>query len=92
MGNTVSRFNETGLVVAAEAVTPANTTLNQFDCLWINDGGNVALKTPGCTTVTVWTSIDAGQFLSVNTDYVMTTSTTATNILGCTLGRTPGDG
>jgi hypothetical protein len=91
MANTLSRFNKTGMVVHAEAVTPANTTLNQYDCLWINDGGNVALKTPGNTTVTVWTSIDPGQFLSVNTDYVMTTSTTASDILGCRLGRTPGD-
>lgn len=90
MGNTQGRFNEVGMVVAAESVTPANTTLNQFDCLYVGGSGDVALKTPGCTTVTLWTSIDSGQFLSVNTDYVMTTSTTATSILGCRLGRTPG--
>jgi hypothetical protein len=91
MANTQDRFNKTGMVVGAESLTTANTTLNQYDCIFVGGSGNVALKTPGHTTVAVFTSLDSGQFLSVNTDYVMTTSTTATALLGCRLGRTPGD-
>ena len=90
MAHLQNSYRTAGMVIRAEAVTPANTTLNQYDCLFTNDGGNIALKCPGMTTVTVWTSLDAGQFLRVNTDYVMTTSTTSTDILGCTLGFTPG--
>ena len=87
MAHTQDYFRAGGVVIRAEAVTLANTTLNQFDILRCNDGGNIALKTPGNTTVTVFTSLDAGEWLQVNTDYIMTTSTTSTDILGCTLGR-----
>ena len=89
MGHTQTEFRSSGIIIKQEAVTRANTTLNQFDCLITNDGGNIALKCPGCTTVTVNKNKNAGELLPINTDYIMTTSTTSTDILGCTLGRIP---
>ncbi len=90
MANTQSEFRSSGVVIESKLVVPANTTLNQFDVLYANDAGDIALKEPGITTVAVYT-VDGAGFLQVNTDFIMTTSTTVTSIRGCTLGRIPGE-
>ena len=68
--------------VSGEAVTPSDSVANAFTCLFIGVAGNVAVKLRDDSSAITFLNVPAGSFLPVQTSFVMSTNTTATNILG----------
>jgi hypothetical protein len=66
----------------AAAVTPADATAVKFRALWVGGAGNVTVQCVGDTTTTTFTAVPAGTWLWVGVIKVMSTGTTATNIVG----------
>ena len=66
----------------AEAVTPSDSVVHNYIALWVGGAGTVALKLAGDTVAVNFVAVPAGSFLPVQTMYVMSTGTTATNIVG----------
>ncbi len=66
----------------AAAVVPSNTAALPFASkrLWVGGAGNVAVTTVGGSTVT-YTGVPAGAYLNVRAQLVLSTGTTATNIV-----------
>ena len=66
----------------AAAVTPADSDLAGGDCVgfYVGTAGNVAIKTPGGTTVTL-TGCLAGVVYPIQARQIRTTNTTASNIV-----------
>lgn len=66
----------------AVAITPADSDLaTSVRALFVGGAGNVAVKTVGGTTLT-FTGVVAGSILPVRCVQVLSTGTTATNIVG----------
>ncbi len=63
------------------AVTKSDTTVLQFKRLYIGGTGAVALKNGVDQTAVVFAALPAGAVLDVVGTHVMSTSTTATNIV-----------
>lgn len=66
------------------AVTPSDSTIYTapFRGLWVGTGGNVAIKTPGATAAVTLVNVPDGYLLAVKAEYVMSTNTTASDIVG----------
>lgn len=64
-------------------VTPHDTNANVFDALYVGGAGTVRIVARGGSTSN-WT-VPAGGQVPCNTVKVMSTGTTATNIVGMTL-------
>lgn len=66
----------------AEACTPSDSAFVNYVGLYVGTGGNVALKTrQGGSTVT-FTNVPSGSTIPLRVVQVLSTSTTATNIVG----------
>lgn len=75
-------FDQTRPAANAVAVTPSNSTrLEGVRALYIGGAGNVAIKSPGNPTAVTFNGATAGSILPVQVEYVMSTNTTATNIV-----------
>jgi hypothetical protein len=70
-----------GLASDAVAVTPSDTAENNCHGLYIGTGGDVAVKGIGGVAVT-FKNVPAGTFIPMIVNRVMSTNTTAANILG----------
>lgn len=68
----------------AQAVTASDVTTYSppFRALWIGGAGNVAVKTKVGGTAVTFAGVVAGTLLPVNAYQVMSTNTTATDIVG----------
>lgn len=65
----------------AVAVTPSDSTEQNFAGLYVGGAGDVAIKGSGGTAVT-FKAVPVGTFLHIQVNHVMSTGTTATLILG----------
>lgn len=65
----------------AYAITPSDSASNRARSLYIGVSGNVAVETPGRSSSVVFTAVPVG-VLPVRVVKVLSTGTTATNILG----------
>ena len=63
------------------AVTPSDVTVFAESSIFVGVGGDVALRLVGSSTTAVYKNVPNGAFLPVNADQVLSTGTTATNIL-----------
>ncbi len=72
-----------GPAVHAFAVTPSDTTVfnTPTRCLWVGGVGNVAVLMAGDSSPVTLINVGAGTELSVSVTKVMSTNTTATNIV-----------
>lgn len=73
----------------ARAVTPNDTTPINAEMLYVGTGGNVTVKTrlsdQSLSAVALFANVPSGTFLPVEAAVVMSTGTTATDIVA--LGR-----
>ena len=65
-----------------EAVTPSDTAENTYDAIFVGTSGNIALVKKGGTTAVTFNNVGDGEFLPLSCSKVMSTNTTATNIVG----------
>lgn len=65
------------------AVTPSDTAANAASGLYIGGAGNVAVTMAGGALLT-HVAVPAGTFMPIQVSKVMSTNTTATNIIGYT--------
>lgn len=66
----------------AVAVTPSDATvLDTTRALYVGTGGNVAVYMAGKTTSVVFPNVQDGSILPIRVDRVLSTSTTASNIV-----------
>lgn len=63
------------------AVTPSDSTVLDYNALYIGTGGNVAIKHTSAGSAVTFTSVLDGTILPVAGVRVMSTNTTATNIV-----------
>lgn len=64
------------------AVTPSDSTvLSGVRALWIGGAGNVAIRAGGMTAAVTLVGATAGQIIPIRANVVMSTNTTATNIV-----------
>lgn len=65
----------------AAAITPSDSTAVAFDAVYVGTTGNLAVTT-GAGTVVTFPSVPAGYILPIRCVKVMSTNTTATNLVG----------
>lgn len=65
----------------AEPMTKSNTTIQCFRALYVGGAGDVTIRTLDGSTTT-FVGVPAGQILPVCGDKLMSTNTTATNVVG----------
>ena len=75
-------FNNSGIVNNWPAVTTSDTADNYFMGLYVGVGGDVVLKGMDNGTSVTFKNVPTGALLPVSTSKVLSTGTTATNILG----------
>ena len=64
------------------AVTPSDATVfDEVNAIFVGVGGDVALVLEGSSTTATYKNVPSGTFLPVNARKVLSTGTTATNIL-----------
>ena len=78
-------FNASQITVDALAVTPSDSTAVSFFGFYVGTTGDVAVKTSkqgsGGTAVT-FVAVPAGQIIPIAVCRIMSTNTTASNIVG----------
>lgn len=62
-------------------VTPSDSTVVNCQELWVGGAGNVAIIADGDTSAVTITGVNAGTLLPIACNKVMSTNTTATNIV-----------
>jgi len=81
-------FNSTiGITTSAENVTASDTAIISYFYLYVGGTGNVVVqpfhqKDPANPKTVTFTSVPAGTYLRVMVSKVLSTGTTATNIVG----------
>jgi hypothetical protein len=69
----------------ASAITPNDSTLfTQETALYIGTGGDVAVNMWGTNETVTFSNIPSGTFMPILVDKVLSTGTTASNIIGLT--------
>jgi|TARA_Y100000310_G_scaffold167497_1_gene167275 hypothetical protein len=63
------------------AVTPSDVTVFAESSIFVGVGGDVALRLLGSATTAVYKNVPSGSWMPVNADQVLSTGTTATNIV-----------
>lgn len=66
----------------AAAVTKSDTVVQNYSSLWIGGAGNVAVIPAGQDNAITILAVAAGTLLPIAVSKVMSTNTTATNIVG----------
>jgi hypothetical protein len=74
-------IDRAGIASDAFAITPSDATTQRAYALYVGGAGNVAVKTEDGTTLT-FAGAQAGMILPLRVTQVLSTGTTATNILG----------
>ena len=70
------------IAVSAVAVTPSDTVANAYSYLYVGTGGNVAIADEDGNAAVTYVNVPSGSYLWVRTRLVMSTNTTASNIIG----------
>jgi len=70
-----------GVADSLAVVTPSDSTQVSCRALWIGTGGNVAIKTSASASAVTITSVADGTLLPIAAYIVMSTNTTASNIV-----------
>ena len=65
----------------AGAITTSDTAANIWSYIYVGGAGNLALVTEGGDSITL-TALPVGSWVWVRTSKVMSTNTTATNLVG----------
>lgn len=78
----VGKWNGRGRIVHEEAVTPNDSTLLQWDYLYVGTGGDVAYLPRDSAASVVKKNVGSGQYILANVKKVLSTGTTASDILG----------
>jgi len=63
------------------AVTPSDSTALDFQAIYVGVGGDVAISSSDSTTAVTFTAVPSGSILPIKGKRVMSTNTTATNIV-----------
>lgn len=66
----------------AEAVTPSDTTVVKYRALYVGTTGDVAVVPMGGSSAVTFVGVPAGAILPIAVSKVMSTSTTASDIVG----------
>jgi hypothetical protein len=74
-------YNASQITLDAQAVTPSDSTDVSFFGFYVGITGDVAVTTAKGTVVT-FTAVPAGQIIPVAVSKIMSTNTTATDIVG----------
>lgn len=70
------------ICTAAQAVTASDTADNAFSYLYVGAGGNLAIIPESGSAAVTLNNVAAGSFIWIRTKKVMSTNTTATQIVG----------
>jgi len=62
-------------------VTPSDSTVVQCRAIYVGTGGDLALKSDAAATAVTFKSVPSGAILPVSAYYIMSTNTTASNIV-----------
>jgi hypothetical protein len=76
-------WNSKGRIVSAVAVTPSDVTVIQKDVLYVGTAGDIAVICRDDTVAATFKNVGSGEWLLASVKKVMSTNTTATDILGC---------
>lgn len=76
------KWNSKGKIVSAEAVTPGDAATHEYDALFIGVGGDIAVLCRDDSSSVVFKTIGDGEFLPMSVKRVLSTGTTATDIVG----------
>lgn len=71
-----------GKIVSATAVTPSDATELQYEAIWIGVGGDVAVIFKNDSAAVTLKNVASGEPIIGCIKKVMSTNTTATNIVG----------
>lgn len=63
------------------AVTPSDSTALDFNAIWVGVAGDVAVSSSADTAAVTFTAVGAGSILPVKGKRIMSTNTTATNMV-----------
>jgi hypothetical protein len=77
----MSMYVEAGAATDALAITPSDSTIVNVDAIYVGTTGNVAVTTLKGTVIT-FTSVPAGAVLPIKSTKIMSTNTTASNLIG----------
>ena len=75
-----NQFNQS-VPVGAVAITPHDTTVQQYSMIYVGGTGNVKITGRDGVAVT-FVAVPAGQYIPVMTQLVWSTGTTATSLVG----------
>lgn len=78
----MSNLVSTQIADEAFSVTPSDSLNNNFSYLYVGGAGNVAVIPEAGSTAITLTAVPAGSYVWLRTNKVMSTNTTATNIVG----------
>ena len=79
---TLTNQNYISRCTASESVTVSDTVVNRYDAIFVGTGGDIALKLKDDTAAVTFVNIPDGTTLPFSTSYVMSTNTTASDIVG----------
>lgn len=68
--------------VRASAITKSDSAINAFRAIYIGTGGDVAIIAQGDTAAVTLKNVPSGSLLPISTLKVMSTNTTATDMVG----------
>lgn len=71
-----------GQFASAAAITKSDAAANVFDAVWVGGAGNLAVILENDTSAVTLVAVPAGTLMPLRTSKVMSTNTTATNMVG----------
>lgn len=77
-----SNLVSTQIADEAFSVTPSDSLNNNFSYLFVGTGGNLAFVPEGGSSTITLNNVPTGSFVWVRTNKVMSTNTTASQIVG----------
>lgn len=79
-----AKWNMENKSVKAVAITPSDTAVAEYDDVYVGGAGNLAVILRDDTTAVTFVGMRAGTKLGACVKKIMSTNTTATNIVGLT--------
>lgn len=72
----------TGLAIDGASVTPMDGTAQNYNALYVGSGGSLAVTLRDSSASVTFVNVGDGEFLPLRVKYILSTGTTATNIIG----------
>ena len=76
-------------IVSKAAITPHDTNLNEFDAIFVGTGGDIATVSVKDSAAVTLKNYGDGEWLPEAVTKVMSTGTTASDIVGVHLSKNP---